>query len=65
MTDIVIRDVPEDVIAAIDIKARRLGLSRIDYVRRALARERSDDGLAIDKSALITPVAPNTAPVAM
>ncbi len=39
MTDILIRDVPEDVIAAIDIKAQRLGLSRTEYLRRTLARE--------------------------
>ena len=41
MTDILIRDVPEDVIAAIDIKAQRVGLSRTEYLRRALARERN------------------------
>jgi hypothetical protein len=41
MTDILIRDVPDDVIAAIDAKAQRLGLSRTEYLRRALARERS------------------------
>jgi hypothetical protein len=32
---------PEDVIAAIDSKARRLGLSRADYLRRVLTRERA------------------------
>ena len=40
MTDILIRDVPDDVIAAIDAKAQRVGLSRTEYLRRALARER-------------------------
>ncbi len=40
MTDILIRDVPEDVIAAIDNKAQRLGLSRTEYLRRTLTRER-------------------------
>lgn len=40
MTDILIRDVPEDVIAAIDAKAQRLGLSRTEYLRRTLTRER-------------------------
>ena len=39
MTDILIRDVPDDVIAAIDTKAKRVGLSRTEYLRRALARE--------------------------
>lgn len=40
MTDVLIRDVPEEVIAAIDDHARRLGVSRSEYLRRALARER-------------------------
>jgi hypothetical protein len=40
MTDILIRDVPDDVIAAIDAKAKRLGLSRTAYLRRALEHER-------------------------
>jgi hypothetical protein len=43
MTDILIRDVPDDVVAAIDAKAQRAGLSRTEYLRRALSRERSDD----------------------
>ena len=38
MPDILIPDVAADVITAIDIKARRLGLSRADYLRRVLAR---------------------------
>ena len=41
MADIVIPDIPEDVIAAIDLKARRLGLPRADYLRRVLTRERA------------------------
>ncbi len=40
MTDILIRDVPDDVLAAIDTKAKRVGLSRTEYLRRALGRER-------------------------
>ncbi len=40
MTDILIRDVPDEVLAAIDAKAERLGLSRAAYLRRALERER-------------------------
>jgi hypothetical protein len=40
MADILIPDVPDDAIAAIDIKAQRLGFSRADYLRRVLARER-------------------------
>jgi hypothetical protein len=41
MTDLLIRDVPDDVLAAIDAKAQRLGLSRSEYLRRTLARERA------------------------
>jgi hypothetical protein len=41
MTDMLIRDVPDDVIAALDAYARRLGLSRTEYVRRRLAQDAS------------------------
>lgn len=36
MPDVLIRDVPEDVLAAIDAHAARLGLSRNEFVRRQL-----------------------------
>ena len=39
MTDMLIRDVPDDVIAALDAHAGRLGLSRSEYVRRRLAQD--------------------------
>ena len=41
MTDMLIRDVPDDVIAALDAHAGRLGLSRSEYVRRRLAQDAS------------------------
>lgn len=47
MTDILIRGVPDDVLAAIDTKAKRVGLSRTEYLRRALERERVSDAGAI------------------
>ncbi len=34
--DILIRDIPDEVMADIDAAARRLGLSRAEYVRRRL-----------------------------
>jgi Ribbon-helix-helix protein, copG family len=34
-----IPDVPDDVVAALEARARRLGLSRSEYVRRRLAQE--------------------------
>ena len=40
MPDVLIRDLPDDVLAAIDAKARRVGLSRTEYIRRVLAGER-------------------------
>lgn len=39
MADVLIRDLPDDVVAAIDANARRLGLSRNEYLRRHLAGE--------------------------
>jgi hypothetical protein len=39
MTDMLIRDVPDDVVAALEAHARRLGLSRTEYVRRRLAQD--------------------------
>lgn len=39
MPDILIRDLPDHVIAAIDANAKRLGLSRNEYLRRQLAGE--------------------------
>ena len=39
MPDVLIRDLPERVIVAIDANAKRLGLSRNEYLRRTLAFE--------------------------
>ena len=41
LTDILIRSVPDDVVAAIEANAERAGLSRAEYLRRALERERT------------------------
>ena len=41
MADILIRDIPDEVIAAIDARARRVGLSRTESLRRTLERERA------------------------
>ena len=38
MTDILIRDVPDEVVAALDASARRLGISRVELARRQLAQ---------------------------
>ena len=40
MTDILIRGLSDGAVAAIEANARRAGLSRAEYLRRALERER-------------------------
>ena len=44
MVDILVRDVPDDVVAAIEVNARAVGLSRVEYLRRLLERERITGG---------------------
>jgi predicted transcriptional regulator len=39
LSDVLIRDVPDDVLAALDQLAARLGLSRTEYIRRRLAQD--------------------------
>ena len=38
MTDLLVRDVPDEVIRALDVSASRLGLSRSEFLRRRLAQ---------------------------
>lgn len=47
MTDVLIRDIPDDVIAALDAHAARLGLSRSEYVRRRLAQDAATSGVPV------------------
>lgn len=39
MTDVLIRNMPEDVLARIDLHAARLGLSRSEYLRRQITQD--------------------------
>ena len=39
MTDILVRDVPDDVVAAVELRAAGLGLSLSEYLGRRLAQE--------------------------
>jgi hypothetical protein len=52
MADMLIRDVPDDVIAALDAHARRLGLSRAEYVRRRLAQDAALPGSPVSTADL-------------
>jgi Antitoxin FitA-like, ribbon-helix-helix len=47
VADILIRDLSDEVVAAIDAKARRAGLSRTEYIRRSLTREATDTSAAV------------------
>jgi hypothetical protein len=47
MTDMLIRDVPDEVVAAVDARASQLGLSRSEYVRRRLAQDAAATGAAV------------------
>jgi hypothetical protein len=49
MTDILIRDVPDEVVASLDANAQRLGLTRAEYLRRVLAAQ---EGPAITRDHL-------------
>jgi hypothetical protein len=53
MTDVLIRDVPDDVIAALDTHASRLGLSRSEYVRRRLAQDAATLGSPVSVDDLV------------
>jgi plasmid stability protein len=52
VSDVLIRDIPDDVLAAIDARAARLGVSRSEYIRRRLAQDTAADLLAVDVAAL-------------
>jgi hypothetical protein len=52
VSDVLIRDIPDDVLAAIDARAARLGVSRSEYIRRRLAQDTAADTLAVDVAAL-------------
>lgn len=41
VADVLIRDVPDAVLAEVDAHAARLGLSRVEYIRRRLAADAS------------------------
>lgn len=50
MSDVLIRDVPDEVLAVIDHRAGHLGLSRNEYLRRQLSQDagRTDTSVTPD-----------------
>ncbi|MEV4261125.1 ribbon-helix-helix protein, CopG family [Kribbella sp. NPDC049584] len=47
MSDVLIRDVPDEVLAVIDHRAADLGLSRSEYLRRQLSQEAARSEVAV------------------
>ncbi len=43
MSDVLIRNVPDEVLASLDARAKKLGLSRSAYLRRELTRSATTD----------------------
>lgn len=52
MADVLVRDVPEQVLAGVDAHAARLGLSRVEYIRRRLAADAATTGEAVSETDL-------------
>lgn len=52
MSDVLIRDVPEDVLAGLDARASELGLSRVEYIRRRLAQDARAARVAVTRDDL-------------
>ncbi|MGH9091791.1 MAG: type II toxin-antitoxin system VapB family antitoxin [Acidimicrobiales bacterium] len=52
MANVLVRDVPDEVVAALDARAGRMGLSRSEYLRRRLAQDAAATGGATGADAL-------------
>ena len=52
MADVLVRDVPDEVLAGVDAHAARLGLSRVEYIRRRLAADAALSGDAVSAADL-------------
>ncbi|MGB9373518.1 MAG: antitoxin [Jiangellales bacterium] len=52
MADVLVRDVPEEVLAGVDAHAARLGLSRVEDIRRRLAADAATSGEAVSAADL-------------
>jgi plasmid stability protein len=50
--NLLVRDIPEDVVAALDAEAARQGLSRSEYLRRVLTQASSGTGRSVSVAQL-------------
>ena len=62
MAEVLIRDVPEAVLAGIDAHAARLGLSRVEYIRRRLASDAASSSTSVSVDDLRLP-SPTGSPI--
>ena len=54
MPDVLIRNVPDSVMAEIDAHAARLGISRVEYIRRRLAADAATSSTLVSTQDLHT-----------
>jgi hypothetical protein len=47
MADVLIRDLPDAVLAGVDAHAARLGISRVEYIRRRLAADAASEPASV------------------
>jgi hypothetical protein len=47
VSDVLIRDIPDAVLAGVDAHAARLGISRVEYIRRRLAADAASFTVAV------------------
>lgn len=52
VSDVLIRDIPDDVLAGLDARAAELGLSRVEYIRRRLAQDAGMTRVAVSRDDL-------------
>ncbi len=52
MADLLIRNVPIEVLSALDASAEKLGLSRVEFIRRRLAQEAQNSNQSVTEEHL-------------
>ena len=53
MADLLIRDVPDDVVGQLERRAQRLGLSRAEFLRRQLMVAATDPAEPVSRASLL------------
>ena len=53
MTDVLVRNVPDHVVAALEARAALLGLSRSEFLRRRFAQDALSQGMSVSAQDLV------------